>query len=108
LRSVSCSVVSHVRLPSCPTRRSSDLLIAVAEQPATVGFHQGPGEHLAKLLALLGGGLAPVLAHHVEGNPVEIHHRPQIRRQAVRSEEHTSELQSRENLLCRLLLGKTT
>src|SRR5436309_15664293 len=28
------------------------------------------------------------------------------RHQAVRSEEHTSELQSRENLVCRLLLEK--
>src|SRR5690606_41623552 len=28
------------------------------------------------------------------------------RAQAARSEEHTSELQSRENLVCRLLLGK--
>src|SRR5690606_40309537 len=28
------------------------------------------------------------------------------RRQAARSEEHTSELQSRENLVCRLLLEK--
>src|SRR5690606_41030304 len=28
------------------------------------------------------------------------------RRPLVRSEEHTSELQSRENLVCRLLLGK--
>src|SRR5690606_39395627 len=29
-----------------------------------------------------------------------------LQRQAVRSEEHTSELQSRENLVCRLLLEK--
>src|SRR5690606_40857101 len=34
------------------------------------------------------GRLAPVLSHH------------------LRSEEHTSELQSRENLVCRLLLEK--
>src|SRR5436309_10209404 len=32
------------------------------------------------------------------------HHRPE--RGATRSEEHTSELQSRENLVCRLLLEK--
>src|SRR5690606_41707117 len=31
---------------------------------------------------------------------------PVRRRKAVRSEEHTSELQSRENLVCRLLLEK--
>src|SRR5690606_41781640 len=32
--------------------------------------------------------------------------RTPIRRQPFRSEEHTSELQSRENLVCRLLLEK--
>src|SRR5207302_5378298 len=31
---------------------------------------------------------------------------PLLQRQAERSEEHTSELQSRENLVCRLLLEK--
>src|SRR5690606_40765024 len=31
---------------------------------------------------------------------------PDSLRQAARSEEHTSELQSRENLVCRLLLAK--
>src|SRR5690606_39764154 len=36
-------------------------------------------------------------------NRVEEHLR---RREVVRSEEHTSELQSRENLVCRLLLDK--
>src|SRR3954463_9188293 len=29
-------------------------------------------------------------------------------RRIIRSEEHTSELQSHDNLVCRLLLGKTT
>src|SRR5688572_32472413 len=33
-------------------------------------------------------------------------HRPQPRVQNVRSEEHTSELQSQSNLVCRLLLEK--
>src|SRR5690606_41446525 len=32
--------------------------------------------------------------------------RRSVRRQSSRSEEHTSELQSRENLVCRLLLEK--
>src|SRR5690606_41275919 len=32
--------------------------------------------------------------------------RPEVRLQDRRSEEHTSELQSRENLVCRLLLEK--
>src|SRR5690606_40512152 len=36
-----------------------------------------------------------------------LHHHPRLHRHAGRrSEEHTSELQSRENLVCRLLLEK--
>src|SRR6478736_7636841 len=40
---------------------------------------------------------APVGGHHRAGQP---------RRVALRSEEHTSELQSQSNLVCRLLLEK--
>src|SRR2546429_5551339 len=36
----------------------------------------------------------------------ELHHTNQAFRRAVRSEEHTSELQSRLHLVCRLLLEK--
>src|SRR2546430_11228675 len=55
-------------------------------------------------------GLAPMAAerwlHH--GDPPDA--RPDLRRVAVldRSEEHTSELQSQSNLVCRLLLEKKT
>src|SRR5687768_17690882 len=47
---------------------------------------------------------ATVLAHRVGLRPA----RPEIRleREEVRSEEHTSELQSRLHLVCRLLLEK--
>src|SRR3712207_7945346 len=39
--------------------------------------------------------------------PVLAHHRARVRdRPGVRSEEHTSELQSRQYLVCRLLLEK--
>src|SRR2546427_1835300 len=58
--------------------------------------------------------------HHTDrsaaGPPRELHHEgprhrrgaPQrdLRRPALRSEEHTSELQSQSNLVCRLLLEK--
>src|SRR5690606_41577706 len=85
-------------LPSFPTRRSSDL-------PAD----------LQPLHRTLGG-----LQHRLPEPPVPPPgrlqrsggrgHRPprlQLRaRAAHRSEEHTSELQSRENLVCRLLLEK--
>src|SRR5690606_41721323 len=43
-----------------------------------------------------------LLALHERGNLS----RPEARPAGLRSEEHTSELQSRENLVCRLLLEK--
>src|SRR5207302_8571587 len=40
------------------------------------------------------------------GQPGDLDRRADRRRRPARSEEHTSELQSRENLVCRLLLEK--
>src|SRR5690606_41356605 len=72
----------HHDLRSFPTRRSSDLyrpreLPARARHPAAMDWRRDRGDRRAPD----GGGSA-------------------------RSEEHTSELQSRENLVCRLLLEK--
>src|SRR5690606_42084695 len=95
-------------LHACPTRRSSDLV------------------HLGICLALLGLGTEqrsrlhwPAGDDEVEqsqspepvhaGVPLLVHRRPRrlrggpVRLSPERSEEHTSELQSRENLVCRLL-----
>src|SRR5699024_11465231 len=47
--------------------------------------------------------IGALTAHSNAGEPVAKHH-PHLR--AVRSEEHTSELQSRFDLVCRLLLEK--
>src|SRR5690606_41340971 len=83
-------------LHSFPTRRSSDL----QRQP----LHE-----------VLGGDrVRPVRGHRVAavGAGAQHHRGPERGQQAlvlvpvVRSEEHTSELQSRENLVCRLLLEK--
>src|SRR3712207_7462111 len=64
-------------------------------------------------LELVGGAAgddpAPVDDHHPVGQPVgllQVLRGEQDRRPAVRSEEHTSELQSRQYLVCRLLLEK--
>src|SRR5690606_41508133 len=77
----------HRDLHSFPTRRSSDLLNNRRSFAAS-------GAVGAKLIDLLGitrvSGGAELAAHMV----------------VIRSEEHTSELQSRENLVCRLLLEK--
>src|SRR5690606_41869058 len=88
-----------------PTRRSSDLIpyreVLVGHANETF-FEQGlrggvlfehdvdVGDHVHDPLRLAFGGKAlPARTHN-----------------ALRSEEHTSELQSRENLVCRLLLEK--
>src|SRR5690606_41302327 len=44
---------------------------------------------------------------HAQGAGLGVHRRDEGRH-ATRSEEHTSELQSRENLVCRLLLDQET
>src|SRR5436309_6333016 len=83
-------------LHSFPTRRSSDLAWALEAAISAAGI-EWEGEALAVGasigFAMLGSAdeRADVLA--------KADH-------AMRSEEHTSELQSRENLVCRLLLEK--
>src|SRR5690606_41959097 len=77
-------------------------------------LHGGePGQHAQA------GGAAEVGADHQPAAGMPVHTGPQPQRQQQtrcvdagrdqpggRSEEHTSELQSRENLVCRLLLEK--
>src|SRR5690606_42162133 len=74
-------------LHSFPTRRSSDL---VQDQPVMRMAPERPGHALLQLRLHLLRRLSP-------GQPGAV---------ADRSEEHTSELQSREKLVCRLLLEK--
>src|SRR5690606_41737593 len=89
----------HRYLHSFPTRRSSDLV-----------FLQDPGEPRRALPGPEGGaavvhdglGLAVALDGLLEGSDHGIGALGVVHR----SEEHTSELQSRENLVCRLLLEK--
>src|SRR5690606_41978702 len=84
-----CSPVSRRDLrplPSFPTRRSSDLVDALDVFAGTLG-HQLGDERRDDL---------EVLAVRLAVTHTELD----------RSEEHTSELQSRENLVCRLLLDK--
>src|SRR5690606_41829595 len=81
-------------LPSFPTRRSSDLRVV----GHAVGRHRDAAHYLE---AGLGTARHPHRAHRaVLERDVGVH------LVQVRSEEHTSELQSRENLVCRLLLEK--
>src|SRR5690606_40546415 len=88
-----------------PTRRSSDLLDAAfdpadveaqAGQAAEAGMALGRGE-VQRLRAPAHGLVHRALPEGVGGGGMP---------GPARSEEHTSELQSRENLVCRLLLEK--
>src|SRR5207249_8407476 len=69
------------KLHSFPTRRSSDLTVAATTQAVTETSH-----------ALAVAAQQPLQRH--------------LRLHQARSEEHTSELQSRFDLVCRLLLEK--
>src|SRR5699024_11305347 len=105
---LSSSSRAHLSLHSFPTRRSSDL------QPQEASLDGGPGpvsgfQQIRKL------GEGKKAASQIQRPPGQILRK--IRRQggkaAVqqkafqgRSEEHTSELQSRFDLVCRLLLEK--
>src|SRR5690606_41702423 len=93
---------------TCPTRRSSDLGVEhVAAQrlapPLRTGTRFGGGPR-AVVIVLLEREV-----HALPGDPVTL--RVQCgekietleQDRPLRSEEHTSELQSRENLVCRLL-----
>src|SRR5207244_11877918 len=83
---------SHLHLHSFPTRRSSDLperAHVLLLQPFLVlaAVYRG-----ADTIVLEGAGARPAARQRLPGR---------------RSEEHTSELQSPDHLVCRLLLEKT-
>src|SRR5205085_12607630 len=90
----------HPDLHSIPTRRSSDLLVCDIMRAASgaPGIEHFERSEFADTIALLKqqtnyvSGFLPTLSEGVA--------------LAGRSEEHTSELQSQSNLVCRLLLEK--
>src|SRR5690606_41619003 len=87
---------AHRALHAFPTRRSSDLHHEQSVRP--VNLRVSPrrlADDGQDAGALLAGALGDKLLHPVAKG-----------RKCGRSEEHTSELQSRENLVCRLLLEK--
>src|SRR3712207_7711288 len=69
----------------------------------------GPAAGGARLRRRRGGGVGrgpPTRRHDLRPEPQDPARRRPRRVVAVRSEEHTSELQSRQYLVCRLLLEK--
>src|SRR5205085_9959195 len=95
-----CSA-AHRDLHSFPTRRSSDLGYSYGA-PVFYGSFIAPTA-LPTSLAFLSLSTALILAAGPRHWPL----RPMTGTSArARSEEHTSELQSQSNLVCRLLLEK--
>src|SRR5690606_41453998 len=94
----------HPSLHSFPTRRSSDLYGFAGREKniAPERFdYTARYQDLKKQLLNLSKNFNSAFFESIEPNFIEIHYNDQFR-----SEEHTSELQSRENLVCRLLLEK--
>src|SRR5690606_42029000 len=93
---------NHQDPPPFPTRRSSDLSsiasIAGMLGAILVGAVTGNADAVPGIIAM-GQGVA--MQQQINFTRMEEHEADR-----VRSEEHTSELQSRENLVCRLLLEK--
>src|SRR5690606_41578348 len=92
-------------LPSFPTRRSSDLPGGAGSEPLETTGNPGHRRAAAQTYRhAVGAGRAPAgrpgFLPPAEENPLTLFGVDD------RSEEHTSELQSRENLVCRLLLEK--
>src|SRR5690606_41717803 len=98
----------HLDLRSSPTRRSSDLSIPTSSIRRSRGGSSACVKNPAITMVYAHGlenSLAPVGVGGVRASDAVTdarrHHMAQPK---TRSQEHTSELQSRENLVCRLLL----
>src|SRR5207302_7842462 len=97
-----------LRLPylhSFPTRRSSDLVLLSQGRSvgyAVVGALQDPRKETLGYRDLF----TVRVALRLPGEMTDLVLGRGAKEAGARSEEHTSELQSRENLVCRLLLEK--
>src|SRR5207253_11453634 len=93
-------------LRSFPTRRSSDLRSRVDVLPDVLAPDHGDAQRFAigGQLALVAGVEQPPAGHQVVAPGPRVGR--VLDRGELRSEEHTSELQSRGHLVCRLLLEK--
>src|SRR5690606_41528885 len=85
--------VAHRALHSFPTRRSSDLF-------GYSRLYGGVPGGQAELVRVPKANVGPLVV------PDALSDEQVLFLSDIRSEEHTSELQSRENLVCRLLLEK--
>src|SRR5690606_41162795 len=95
---------SPLHLHSFPTRRSSDLVHPRRRAQPYRALSFPRRRHGRETAVPVRSPLAPP-ARPAADRGVLVH-QPSTAGSAARSEEHTSELQSRENLVCRLLLEK--
>src|SRR5207302_10418150 len=96
---------SRRTLPSFPTRRSSDLERVRPGDACTPSFNTAAGLAFEARSA----GTRPESRAVTSDRPsakATTRQSMVMATPVIRSEEHTSELQSRENLVCRLLLEK--
>src|SRR5207253_11516273 len=99
LTSFFTSPSAHPPLHSFPTRRSSDL-ISLFPQSAEVAPFAGAKRNLCDRKLVQLDDQTSALAKFWSSSCTS------LRSHRLRSEEHTSELQSRGHLVCRLLLEK--
>src|SRR5690606_40735742 len=96
------------RPPSFPTRRSSDLRYF----DSRISREQLVDVYVGGYIVggcLVAGAFHDLRAYAAEAEgcvPERTGYRCEVGKPRIRSEEHTSELQSREHLVCRLLLEK--
>src|SRR5207249_7927020 len=98
----------HPAPPSFPTRRSSDLTLLRRDDDRARELREELAPlRVGRALLVLDRGPLAMPGHSSPPVPGRERARaPACRRSAPRSEEHTSELQSRFDLVCRLLLEK--
>src|SRR5690606_41486459 len=100
------TTIDRTALHSCPTRRSSDLdpsprqPACGQDEPVATIRQSEDRRHLGQR-----GRRGPRRRRSADRDRAQAAQPPE-RHVDPRSEEHTSELQSRENLVCRLLLEK--
>src|SRR5690606_40159839 len=98
----------YPNIPSFPTRRSSDLIYysITGRILHMIGVYNTPFRIIVLLKKMIKSGsiediISQYQRHFLLSNKISTNNKG-LRKSLWRSEEHTSELQSRENLVCRL------
>src|SRR5438270_13194506 len=102
---IRCSRIAALDSPSSSTL-SSIFFLMIRRPPRSTLFPYTTLFRSQRRLCPLRSGHADAAAQAAVAGPEREAPRRTLRRGASRSEEHTSELQSQSNLVCRLLLEK--